>query len=67
MEKAMEMYAEETNIIHMVRKRRLYMESLKLMIGVETINDIYNKVKKFTIYETARSQQNNENENAQLS
>ena len=41
----MEMYAEETDIIHMVRKRRLYMETLKLMIGEETIDDIYKKVK----------------------
>ena len=45
MKKAMEMYADETDIIHMVRKRRLYKEAFKLLIDEKTIDDIYSKVK----------------------
>lgn len=40
MERAIEALEQETDIIKMIRKKRLYMETLKLIIGQDTMKEI---------------------------
>ena len=51
MDRAIEALEQETDIIKMIRKIRLYMETLKLIIGLDTMKEIQEKVEKIKVHE----------------
>ena len=51
MERAIKTLEQETDIIKMIRKMRLYMETLKFIVGQDTMKEIQEKVEYFKVHE----------------